>query len=83
MAEMRDDRPRFEWPADLAVFDPARHKNIAGQPSQNRWHLDRCKFASQNGRKDVAYRELIQGTPSLRRKDSGDVGPVVIVEPPT
>lgn len=76
-------RPEFSWPADLAEFDPERHLNVAGQPSTNRWHLDRCRCAARAGRKDIAFQELIAATPSLQRKGSGDAGPVVIVEPPS
>jgi hypothetical protein len=74
MAKIRG-KTAFTWPDDLAVFDP-------GQPSENRWHLDRVKFAAQAGRKDIAFQELIAATPSLQHRGSRDAGPVVIVEPP-
>jgi hypothetical protein len=75
-------RSEFAWPAELAEFDAERYpSDWTVLRAELRWHLDRCTFAARNGRKDLALIELQRGTPSLRRKDSGDVGPVVIVEP--
>jgi hypothetical protein len=74
MAELDDGRPEFEWPGDLAEFDPKRFRN------KFRFHLDRCAHAARNGRKDLAFRELLLGTPSLRGR--GSDGGVVIVQPP-
>ncbi len=67
--------PAFAWPADLT--DETQFRN------EFAWHLARVKYAARNGRTDLAMTKLGLGTPSLRRKDSGDAGPVVIVEPPS
>lgn len=66
MAKVRDTKPPFAWPDRLD--SPDRYPSDWTPLHRGmQWHLDRCKYAAAADRKDVAYEELLRGTPSLRR----------------
>jgi len=46
MAENRNGPPEFEWPAELAEYDPA----VFG--SRERWHLLRCYALPRRMKRD-------------------------------
>jgi hypothetical protein len=59
-------KPAFAWPTELAEFDPDRYPSDWTTLRRKMvWHLDRCGFAARADRKDIAFQELIAGTPSL------------------